>query len=74
MSPWTSFLKFNMHKWRNKRHFPKAILFNRVPLLPSSCPVRVGQLSHYSQVLLLPLGVPPMPAPACSHTKSFPRQ
>ena len=28
--------------------------------------VRVGQLSRYSQVLLLPLGVPPMPALACS--------
>ena len=26
--------------------------------------VRVGQLSLYSQVLLLPLGVPPMLAPA----------
>ena len=38
------------------------------------CQVRVGQLSRYSHVLLLPLGVPPMPAPAVPHTKSFPRQ
>ena len=28
--------------------------------------VRVGHFSRYSQVLLLPLGVPPMPARACS--------
>ena len=27
--------------------------------------VRVGQLSRHSQVLLLPLGVPSMPVPAC---------
>ena len=27
--------------------------------------MRVGQLSLCSQVLLLPLGVPPVPAPAC---------
>ena len=36
-----------------------------VPLL------RVGQLPLCSQVLLLPLGVPPMPVPAMLHTKSF---
>ena len=35
--------------------------------------VRVGQLSPYSQVLLLPHGIPPMPAEACT-TKCFPRQ
>ena len=34
----------------------------------------VGQLSRYSQVLLLPLGVTPTPVPAMLHTKSFPRQ
>ena len=28
--------------------------------------MRVGQLSRYSHVLLLPSGVPPMPALACS--------
>ena len=34
--------------------------------------VRVEQLSRCSLVLLLPLGVPPAPAPAMLHTKSFP--
>ena len=34
--------------------------------------VRVGESSRYSQVLLLPLGVPLLPAPAMLHTKSFP--
>ena len=32
--------------------------------------VRVGQLPHYSRVLLLPLDIPPMPAPAMLQTKS----
>ena len=36
--------------------------------------VRVGQLSLCSQVLLLPLGVPPTPVPAMLSTKSFIRQ
>ena len=35
MTSRTPFVKLNMHKWRNKRHFPKAMLFTHVPLLPS---------------------------------------
>ena len=35
--------------------------------------VTVERLSRYSQVLLLPLGVPPAPAPAMLHTKTFAR-
>ena len=35
--------------------------------------VRVGQLSLCSQLLLLPLGVPPKSAPAMLHTKPFSR-
>ena len=34
----------------------------------------VGQPCHCSRVLLLRLGVPPTPAPAMLHTKSFPRR
>ena len=34
--------------------------------------LRVGQLSFCSQVLLLPLGVPPMPEPPC-FTQSIPK-
>ena len=36
--------------------------------------VRVEHLSLCSQVLLLPRGVPPTPAPGTLHTKPFPRQ
>ena len=36
----TPFLKLNMQKWHNNRHFPKAMLFTPARLLPSACPRR----------------------------------
>ena len=35
--------------------------------------MRVGQVPRYSQVLLLPLGIPPMPALAC-FTQTLPQE
>ena len=35
MTSRTPFLKRKIHKWRNKRNFPQAMLFTLVPLLPS---------------------------------------
>ena len=66
-----------MLRWGKEGGFTKLREVGRATQQPgpdySYC-VRVGQLPRYSQVLLLPLGVPPTPAPAMLHTKSDLRQ
>ena len=61
-----------LHLWKSglgeQGGFKKTVRGGQPVGLPNSrgnC-MRVGQLSCYSQGLLLPLRVPPMPALACS--------